>query len=157
MRILGKILSLVRSPSLRLMVVTLLVAFTSELLSNSVLYYIPMLFIRARYYPLGLLFLVTGPILIFTATYLLYTPHDLRSEYKLLLATMFSGALLGYMIGAIIWNAIALATGLLHIAPNTTLASYYPSLLLLSLSNAVHYVFYAFTAAVISHIRRRQP
>ena len=161
----------------RLVVFAAAVAFTSELLSNSIVNVaikealVPLLQDAAddRASSLRLtsqinvvsqiISLVTGPVLIFTATYLLRTPYDLRREYKSLIIMMFSGALLGYMIGAIIWLGIALVTGIWEAAPNTTLVSYFlpfwlPLQTSYSLSKSLHYVFVAFTALTLSHIRR---
>ena len=164
---------MIRSQSLRLMVFVAAVAFTSELLSNSILHVaikdvlVPLLQEVSDPASSSLWFnivsqiisLTTGPVLIFTATYLRRTPYDLRREYKTLIILKFSGALLGYMIGAIIWLGIALVTGIYEAAPNTTLESFYlpfwlPLQTLHSLSKSVHYVFVAFTALAISHIRR---
>ena len=161
----------------RLVVFAAAVAFTSELLSNSIVHVV----IKEALVPLlqdaaddqasslhltsqismvsQIISLTTGPVLIFTATYLRRTPYDLRREYKTLIIMMFSGALLGYMIGAIIWLGIALVTGIWEAAPNTTLESFYlpfwlPLQTLQSLSKSLHYVFVAFTGLAIAHIRR---
>lgn len=104
--------------------------------------------------------LVTGPMLIFTATYFIRTAYDLRREYKVLLVVMFSGAFSGYIVGAATWGWIAVATGIWQAAPNTTLESYYlpfwlPLRVMQSLSKSFGYVFIAFTALAIAYLRRR--
>jgi hypothetical protein len=158
---------MIRSRLLRLMVFAAAVAFTSELLSNSILHMALVSLVPLLQNDPNLtvnvvsqiISVTTGPLLIFAATYFACTRYDLQRQYKTLLIVMFSGAWLGYIIGAIMWLAIALATGVWQAAPNTTLESYYlpfwlPLQFVQSLYKSLHYVFAAFTALAISHIRR---
>ena len=164
---------MIRSRLLKLMVSATAVALTSELLSNSILHVaieevlVPLLQDVAEPASSSLWFnivsqmisLITGPLLIFGVIYFADTRYDLQRQYKTLLIVMFTGALLGYIVGATIWTAVALTTGIWQAAPNTTFESYIlpiwlPFQFMQSLTKSVSYVFVAFTALAISHIRR---
>ena len=157
---------------LRLSAVSAAVAFISELSSNTLAHVVTgmladlleheanpassFLWLNIVY---PLVSLITGPMLIFAAAYFFHTCRDPRHEYKGFILMIFGGAYLGYIISATIWLAIALATGISQAAPDTTLESFYlpfwlPVQTLQSLSKSIHYIFVAFTASTLCHLRR---